>query len=74
MSVQTPARAPRARKTPASAASKSGPVAGADDDWDAEPGDSAEHDVEWLEMAAREKESSRIRLATRRSTSARRWP
>lgn len=61
MSVQTTARAPRARKAPASATGKAGSPVGADDDWDGELADSPEGEMEWLELAAREKETSRIR-------------
>lgn len=62
MSVKTTARAPRAKKkAPAAAANKSSAGIAADEDWDGELGDGAENDMEWLEIAAREKETSRIR-------------
>jgi hypothetical protein len=56
--MQTTVTRPRVKKTRTESATA---VAGAEDDWDSEPGDSLETGLEWLEVTAREKDTSRIR-------------
>ena len=58
--MQTTVTRPRVKKTRTESAT-TGAVAGAEDDWDGEPGDSLETGLEWLEVTAREKDTSRIR-------------
>jgi hypothetical protein len=58
--MQTTASGPRGRK-PHAPAAKTSPLTNHEDDWDGELSDSPEADVAWLEIAAREKETSRIR-------------
>jgi hypothetical protein len=58
--MQTPAARARTKKKPIQS-TKPSTVAGGEDDWDGQLGDSGETGVEWLEITAREKDSSRIR-------------
>ena len=58
--MQSPAARSRAPK-PRIESTRLGAAASAADDWDGELSDGAEPGVEWLEMTAREKDSSRIR-------------
>jgi hypothetical protein len=48
-------------KKPQNESAKTSAAVRGDDDWDGELGDSGETGVEWLEMTAREKDTSRIR-------------
>ena len=58
--MQTTATRPRSKKMRTESASASAVTRDADD-WEGEPGDGLETGFEWLEVTAREKDTSRMR-------------